>query len=111
MNDSARVILTGRLGRDPETRYTANGAMNVSFSMAVSRTWTTQAGAEGSNTTWFKVTAWRDLAAQLDRLPQADQIREHRHRYDRDIQRLRADRDLGPHRRAIGEPFTTITAR
>jgi len=74
MNDSARVILTGRLGRDPESRSTLNGAMNVSFSMAVSRKWTTQAGVEASNTTWFKVTAWRDLAVQLDRLTQSGDL-------------------------------------
>jgi len=74
MTDSARVILTGRLGRDPESRYTPNGAMNLSFSMAVSRKWTTQAGVEGSNTTWFKVTAWKELAVQLDRLAQCGDL-------------------------------------
>jgi len=35
----------------------------------------------------------------------ADQIREHRHRYDRDIQRLRADRDLAPEARARAQPL------
>ena len=74
MTDSARVILTGRLGRDPESRSTPNGAMNVSFSMAVSRKWMTQAGTEGSNTTWFKVTAWKGLAEQLDRLAQSGDL-------------------------------------
>ena len=48
--------------------------MNLSFSMAVSRKWTTQAGVESSNTTWYKVTAWKGLAEQLDRLAQAGEL-------------------------------------
>jgi len=37
-----KVILIGNLGRDPETRYTPSGAMNVQFTMAVSRRFTDQ---------------------------------------------------------------------
>ena len=33
----AKITLVGNLGRDPETRYTPNGKMNVTFTMAVSR--------------------------------------------------------------------------
>src|SRR4051812_46033491 len=66
----AKVTLIGNLGRDPETRYTPGGAMNLSFSMAVSRRWTDRAGQQQERTTWFRVTCWRRLAEVLDRLVQ-----------------------------------------
>jgi len=67
----AKVTLIGNLGRDPETKYTPSGAMNLSFSMAVSRRWTDQAGVQQERTTWFRVTAWRKLAEILDQLTQS----------------------------------------
>lgn len=67
----AKVTLIGNLGRDPESRYTPSGTMNVSFSMAVSRHWNDQAGQRQERTTWFKVTAWGRLAETLDRLTQS----------------------------------------
>lgn len=67
----AKVTLIGNLGRDPETRYTPTGTMNVGFSMAVSRHWTDQSGQRQERTTWFKVTAWGRLAETLDRLTQS----------------------------------------
>lgn len=67
----AKITLIGNLGRDPETRYTPSGAMNVSFSIAVSRRWTDQAGQAQEKTTWFRVTAWRRLAEILDQLSQS----------------------------------------
>ena len=66
----SRVILVGNLGRDPETRYTPNGSMNVQFSMAVTRRWNDQGGQLQEQTTWFRVTAWGRLAETLDRLSQ-----------------------------------------
>ncbi len=66
----AKITLIGNLGRDPETRYLPNGSMNVSFSIAVSRTWTDQAGQRQEKTTWFNITAWRRLAETLDGLAQ-----------------------------------------
>jgi single-strand DNA-binding protein len=66
----AKITLIGNLGRDPETRYLPSGAMNVSFSLAVSRSWTDQSGQRQEKTTWFNVTAWRKLAETLDGLAQ-----------------------------------------
>lgn len=64
MASTAIVTLFGNLGRDPESRYTPNGRMNVQFTMAVSRR-----KPDGSeNTNWFRVTAWGRLAETLDRL-------------------------------------------
>jgi len=67
----SKVILVGNLGRDPETRYTPNGTMNVRFTMAVSRRFRDQGGQDQERTTWFNVTAWSKLAEILDGLTQS----------------------------------------
>ncbi len=66
----AKVQVIGNLGRDPETRYTKGGTMNVSFSVASSRRYTDQSGQQQEKTNWFRVTAWGKLAETLDRLTQ-----------------------------------------
>jgi single-strand DNA-binding protein len=66
----ARITLVGNLGRDPETRYTPDGTMNVRFTMAVSRRFTDRSGQQQERTTWYNVTAWRNLAETLDRMAQ-----------------------------------------
>ncbi len=66
----SKVILVGNLGRDPETRYTPNGTMNVQFTLAVSRRYTDSSGAQQDSTTWFRVTGWGRLAETMDRLTQ-----------------------------------------
>lgn len=66
----AKVTVLGNLGRDPETRYTKSGTMNVSFTIAVNRRFTDSSGTQQERTTWFRVTAWGKLAETLDRLAQ-----------------------------------------
>ena len=66
----ARITLVGNLGRDPETRYTPNGRMNVQFTMAVNRRFTDQSGQQQERTNWFRVTAWGRLAEMLNDLAQ-----------------------------------------
>jgi single-strand DNA-binding protein len=56
----------GHLGKDPETRYLPSGAMNVSFSIGVSRK-----RGETEQTTWVKVTCWGKLAEIADGLAQS----------------------------------------
>ncbi|MFL5761591.1 MAG: single-stranded DNA-binding protein [Thermomicrobiales bacterium] len=68
MASVAQAILIGNLGRDPETRFTPNGAMNVSFTMATNRRWTDANGQQQENTTWFRVTAWGRLGESLNKL-------------------------------------------
>ncbi len=70
----AKITLVGNLGRDPETRYTPNGKMNVSFTMAVSRRFNDQSGQQQERTTWYRVTAWGNLAETLDRLAQSSYL-------------------------------------
>lgn len=70
MASLCNVTLIGNLGRDPETRYTPNGRMNVQFTMAVNRVWTDQSGQQQERTHWFRVTAWSRLAETLDNMTQ-----------------------------------------
>ncbi len=65
----SKVILVGNVGRDPETRYTPNGTMNVQFTLAVNRRFT-QGGQQQEKTNWFRVTAWGKLAEILDGMTQ-----------------------------------------
>lgn len=56
-----RVILIGRLTRDPELRYTQSGIPVVSFSLAVDRPFTNQTTGE-RETDFIDIVAWRKLA-------------------------------------------------
>ena len=56
-----RVELIGRLGRDPETRYTPTGRKVCQFSLAVDRRWRTAEGKLRDATDWFNVEAWGRL--------------------------------------------------
>ena len=53
-----RLIIVGRLGQDPEMRYTPQGMAVASFSVATDRTWTDQSGQRQERTTWFRVSVW-----------------------------------------------------
>jgi single-strand DNA-binding protein len=57
-----QLSLIGYLGKDPETRYTADGTPVTSFSVATSRKWTDASGQQQERTVWFRVAAWRKLA-------------------------------------------------
>ncbi|MEW6715983.1 MAG: single-stranded DNA-binding protein [Chloroflexota bacterium] len=57
-----RVQLIGRLGRDPESRYTPSKKQVCSFSMAVNRTWRDREGKTKESTDWFNVETWGKLA-------------------------------------------------
>lgn len=57
-----KVMIIGNLGRDPEMRYTPNGAAVTSFSVAVNRRWTSPDGQQQDQTEWFNVVAWNKLA-------------------------------------------------
>ena len=57
-----RIILIGRLGRDPESRFLPDGTPVTTFSVATDRRWTDANGQQQSKTVWFRVMAWRRLA-------------------------------------------------
>ncbi len=56
------TVIVGRLGTDPEMRYTGDGTPVVNFSVAVNKRWTDGDGEVQERTAWFRVTAWRRLA-------------------------------------------------
>jgi single-strand DNA-binding protein len=57
-----KVILVGRLGRDPEMRHTPQGTAVTSMSVATDRTWRDAEGTEHKETEWHSVLAWNKLA-------------------------------------------------
>lgn len=57
-----KVMIIGRLGRDPEMRYTPSGRPVTTFSIATSRNWTTSEGERRIETEWFNIVAWGNLA-------------------------------------------------
>jgi single-strand DNA-binding protein len=56
-----KVILIGRLGKDPEMRYTADGTPVASFSMATTETRKNKDGTRVDKTEWHRIVAWRKL--------------------------------------------------
>jgi len=57
-----KVILIGRLGADPEIRYTPSGAEVATFRIATSESWTNKSGEKEERTEWHRIVAWRGLA-------------------------------------------------
>jgi single-strand DNA-binding protein len=57
-----KVMIIGRLGREPEMRYTPSGKPITSFSVGTTRSWKTSAGSQRSEIEWFNVVAWSNLA-------------------------------------------------
>jgi len=57
-----KVMLIGHLGRDPEMRYTPSGKPVTTFSVATSRSWSTADGERKTETEWFNIVAWGNLA-------------------------------------------------
>lgn len=57
-----RVILVGRLGKDPEVRYTAEGTAVANFSLATDESFTDRAGDKQTRTEWHRIVAWKRLA-------------------------------------------------
>lgn len=57
-----KVMIIGHLGRDPEMRYTPSGRPVTTFTVATSRSWNTNDGERRTETEWFNVVAWGNLA-------------------------------------------------
>lgn len=60
--DLNKVMLIGRLGADPEMRYTAAGIPVTTFRLAVNRQSRDQSGELREETEWFTIVAWNKLA-------------------------------------------------
>lgn len=57
-----KVILVGRLGQNPEVRYTPSGSAVANFSVATNEAWTDKSGQKQERTEWHRVVVWGKLA-------------------------------------------------
>jgi len=60
--DLNKVMLIGRLTRDPEIRTTPGGAKVASFGLATGFNWTDQSGQKKEQTEFHNIVLWRGLA-------------------------------------------------
>ncbi|HEY9576674.1 MAG TPA: single-stranded DNA-binding protein, partial [Pseudobacillus sp.] len=58
-----RVVLVGRLTKDPDLRYTPNGVPVASFTLAVNRTFTNQQGEREAD--FINCVVWRKPAENV----------------------------------------------
>jgi single-strand DNA-binding protein len=63
-----KVILIGRLGRDPEMRFTPSGRAVTNFTMATNEVWTDQSGERQERTEWHRIVTWGKLAENCAKL-------------------------------------------
>ena len=60
-----KVMLIGRVGADPNMRYTQSGKANTSFNVATSIKWKDAEGEKKEKTEWHRVVAWGKLAEMI----------------------------------------------
>lgn len=63
-----KVQLIGNLTRDPELRYTPNGAAVCTIGLATNRSWMTDSGERKEETEFHRVVAWNKLAELCSQL-------------------------------------------
>jgi single-strand DNA-binding protein len=56
-----RVQLIGRLGKDPESKFTPTGKKVTHFSIAISNRWKSKEGDAKEYTEWVNIEAWGRL--------------------------------------------------
>src|SRR5258705_8588185 len=76
MSGVNKVILLGRLGKDPEARTLESGAMVVNFTIATSEVYKDRVTGERKEITdWHNVVLWRGLAETASKyLHKGDQV-------------------------------------
>lgn len=57
-----QLTIIGRVGRDPEMRFTASGQAVTNFSVAVSEKYNNSSGEKVEKKVWIRVTAWGKTA-------------------------------------------------
>lgn len=62
-----KVILVGRLGRDPEGRSTGGGSKVTNLSLATDEQWTDQRGERQKQTEWHRVSVFGKQAESCER--------------------------------------------
>lgn len=61
MSGVNKVILIGRLGADPEVRYTSDGKAVANFRIATSTSFTGKNGEKNEKTEWHRIVAFGKL--------------------------------------------------
>lgn len=56
-----KVIIVGRLGKDPEVRTVGNGGTVAQLTVATSENWVDKEGQKQERTEWHRVVAWGKL--------------------------------------------------
>ena len=57
-----KVMIIGRLGREPELRYTSSGTPVTTLNVATDESWTDKNGARNERTEWHRVTVYDRMA-------------------------------------------------
>ncbi len=57
-----KVILIGRLGKDPEVKYLPSGAPVAKFTLATDESFKDRTGEQQKHTEWHNIVAWNKLA-------------------------------------------------
>ena len=63
-----KASLIGNLTRDPELRYTPQGAAVCTFGLATNRQWTTESGEKKEDAEFHRIVAWNKLAELCSQL-------------------------------------------
>lgn len=57
-----KVILVGRVGKDPEVRHLDNNSVVARFTLATNESYKNKNGEKITNTEWHNIVVWRSLA-------------------------------------------------
>jgi single-strand DNA-binding protein len=57
-----KAMLIGRLGKDPEVRYTPDGTMVTNFNLATDEQWKDKSGEKVQKTEWHRIVTFGKLA-------------------------------------------------
>lgn len=63
-----KVLLIGNLTRDPDLRYTPQGAAVCTLGLATNRFWTTESGEKREDAEFHRIVAWNKLAELCSQL-------------------------------------------
>lgn len=62
-----KVILIGRVGKDPEVRHLESGVSVARFTLATSEKYTNKNGEKVETTEWHNIVVWRKLAEIVEK--------------------------------------------
>lgn len=75
MSSVNKVILIGRVGKDPETRHMEGGTQVTSLTLATSESYKDKSGAKQEKTEWHNIVLWRGLSEVADKyVKKGDQL-------------------------------------